>query len=386
MRLRWFWLVVVVLAGCGEGPPPLDELPLRDALRADPEVVAALPDDARAKLAARLEAARAGDAVSDAVGTGTEEPAALVAALDLARARRSGDPLIAGVIAGGVATPVAGGAGEATASALPPLETDAGTPTADLERAALNGAAGDPLRALLRTSGAARLRRVTGWPTGAVAIGDSVYVNAAWLVALAPATGNAADGGAAPGPAAVAAAATTVAPAPVPAPRAQAPAATDGGPPAAADVDGGAPAEEQSALTWAEPDGGTTVTVSQPTDTSFWDACGSCSDACASTDDSSCDDSSSDSCDSSTDSGSSDSCNNTTDDGSTDSCNNTTDDGSTDSCNNTDSGDSSCEVGRGRGRGRGHRHGGGKGTMAWLLTPLGYLMARDRSSKVRPRS
>ena len=124
MRLRWLWLVVVVLGGCGEGPPPLDELPLRDALRADPEVVAALTDGARATLAARLEAARAGDAVADDVGTGAEEPAAQVAALDLARARRSGGPLIAGVIAGGVATPVAGSAADAAGNALPPLEIE----------------------------------------------------------------------------------------------------------------------------------------------------------------------------------------------------------------------------------------------------------------------
>jgi hypothetical protein len=367
-RLRYLWLVVV-LVGCGEGPPPLDELPLRDALRADPEVVAALPDDARAKLASRLEAARAGDGVTDDLHTDAVEPVALVAALDVARARRSGGPLVAGVIAGGVATPLADSADDAGGPALPALESGAAAATGDLELAALNEKAGASLRALLRASGASRLRRVTGWPTGAVAIGDSVYVNAAWLVAMAPANGGPADAGAPP--------ATTGGPAPAPATGAQPPARAPSVPPSGADA--GAPAEEQSALAsavpsdYGGPDGGTTTTAPTPTptDTSFWDSCAACSDACASSDSSGCDDSSDNSCDSTS-----------SDDGSTDSCNNTTDDGSTDSCNNTgDGGDSNCQVAGGRSRG--HGRGGGPGRVAWLLTPLGYLMARERAGKVR---
>lgn len=51
---------------------------------------------------------------------------------------------------------------------------------------ALAGHAGVELRILLAASGAHHLRRVVGWPIGAVAIDDTLYVNAAWLVALAP--------------------------------------------------------------------------------------------------------------------------------------------------------------------------------------------------------
>ncbi|HVV48268.1 MAG TPA: hypothetical protein VHO06_01295, partial [Polyangia bacterium] len=87
---RRAWLLVGLLlmgAGCGDGAP-FEELPLRDALRAEPEAVAALPPAARRHLAERLEAARGADLGRDAVGEGAD-PGALVAALDAARARRS---------------------------------------------------------------------------------------------------------------------------------------------------------------------------------------------------------------------------------------------------------------------------------------------------------
>ena len=180
-------------AGCGDGPP-LDELPLRDALRAEPAVVAALPAPARAQLAARLEAARTGDGGSDSVASGAN-PGALVGALDDARARRSADALIVGAIGGGVGRPIATAAASSDQQSLPPLEGLGATDTAGLEARALAGAAGGPLRGLLAYSGASRLERVVGWPAGAVAIGDTVYVDASWLVALAPAD-DAADGGA----------------------------------------------------------------------------------------------------------------------------------------------------------------------------------------------
>src|SRR5207237_1768216 len=106
--------------GCGEGPP-LDELPLRDSLRAEPAVVAALPADARAQLAGHLEAARGGDSGSDPVGAGTD-PRTLVGALDEARARRSADALIVGAVADGMGRPVVAGAPPAEERPLPPLE------------------------------------------------------------------------------------------------------------------------------------------------------------------------------------------------------------------------------------------------------------------------
>ena len=140
-RARFGWLSIglstLVLVGCGDGTPPLDELPLRDTLRADPAVVAALDDSARQRLAARFGAA-ADDTTSD-VSTDGPTPAAEVASVDEARVRRAADALVVGTIAGGVARPVAVGAGAQTP--LPQLEGEVATTTAALETRALAGAA-----------------------------------------------------------------------------------------------------------------------------------------------------------------------------------------------------------------------------------------------------
>src|SRR5207344_31238 len=84
MRCEKVWLLgaLAVLVGCGDDQPPLDELPLRDALRADPGVIAALAPPARSRLAARLEAARAGDEASDELDVLEGAPGALVLAAD----------------------------------------------------------------------------------------------------------------------------------------------------------------------------------------------------------------------------------------------------------------------------------------------------------------
>ena len=180
-------LSTVALVGCGDGTPPLDELPLRDTLRADPAVVAALGDQARQRLAARFEAAVTEDATSDALAE-RPTPASEVTALDEARMRRTAEALVVGTIAGGIARPVALVMGAETP--LPQLEGPAATTTAALEARALDGAAGARLRALSRSSGAQHLERVVGWPAGAVAIGETIYVDASWLVALAPVQGG----------------------------------------------------------------------------------------------------------------------------------------------------------------------------------------------------
>lgn len=377
MRLAYAGVVwvVVLFAGCGQGPPPLDELPLRDALRADPEVVAALSDDARARLAARLDTARARDTDADDVAGAGEDPATLVAAVDRARTERHAEPLIVGLISAGVARSLPGRDDGPDAQPLPSFEDATGAVTTDAELAALAGNAGTTVRALLKASGASRLRRVTGWPTGALALGDVVYVNAAWLVALAPGSSGRPDAAASAAPPSSGSA--TVAPS-----------RAAGLDPASAE----APREKQSALADGsegayEPDGGTPPPAPPPpppppppeNDTSFWDACGACSDACASSP--SCDTSSSDSCDDSGDDGSTDSCDSGPDDGSPDACSGGPDDGSSDSCSGADDGSASgCQVAkaaRPRCRSRGPRRSRGA-TEAWLLAPLGFLMASQR--------
>jgi hypothetical protein len=194
MRGSWrgWLLLAITTVGCAGGPP-LDELPLRDALRAEPDVVAALPDDARARLAARFQAEGAGDTASDPVEAGALAASPLVAQADVARQHRSADALVIGLVGGGAAQALPAGSQAAVTAALPPLEGPVATSTADLESRALAGVAGASLRELLAASRATRLERVVGWPVAAVAIGDTIYVNAAWLAAVAP--GNA-DGGA----------------------------------------------------------------------------------------------------------------------------------------------------------------------------------------------
>src|SRR6185437_15028805 len=333
-------------AGCGDGPP-FDELPLRDALRAEPEAVAALPLASRQTLAARLEAARTGEVGTDRVEAVTQ-PAALVTALDEARVQRSADALVVGAVTDGVARPVSSASPDD--APLPALEGVTATGTAALEAGALAGSAGTTLRGLLAASRAARLERVVGWPVGAVAIGDTVYVDAAWLVALAPApsAADAGDSGAVvvaggrTDPTAATTAATTSSVSSVRSP-----------------LDGGA----SVAASYFGVDAGTYVPPPTPppppppppsSSAGFWDACAA---GCSAGD--SCDTGSEDDSCSSTDDGSSDSCSGGTDDGSGDACSTPPDDGS------------SCRVAPGRERPR-------AATVVWVLAPLGFLVGRRR--------
>jgi hypothetical protein len=334
---------LITLAGCASGGPPFDELPLRDTLRADPEAVAALPDESRARLAARFQAAGAADTAADPVEA-SAAPAALLAQVDLARQHRSADALVVGIVGGGAAQALPAGTQASAGAPLPPLEGPAATVTAELEARALAGPAGASLRELLTASHARRLQRVVGWPVAAVAIGDTAYVNGAWLVAFAPvaADGGTSDGGCDAG-------------------------GCDGG----AGGRAGQRSNSQEpprvvimtdfATTW--PDAGTTTTPpttigggSVDTASDAADSCAGLADACDSTDNGSVD-----SCDSTDDGTGDDSCSNTGDGSEADACSAPADDGS--------AGD--CRTAPGRGRPR-------TGTLVWLFAPLAYLWGRKR--------
>jgi hypothetical protein len=339
--VRWTLLSLLVVVGCADGAPPLDELPLRDALRADPAVVAELGDSARQRLAARFDAAAAEQATADTV-VEAKTPAAEIAALDDVRARRGADAVVIVAIGDGVARTVVATAGAADGDPLPALEGEVATTTAALEARAMSGAAAAPLRAILEASGARRLERVVGWPAGAVAIGQTIYVNAAWLVALAPGA-EIGDSGAPDVQTGRAAGDVTSAAVPSP-PAAVAPAAT------IESFDGGRAPDD---LAYPAFDAGTIVPPlpppppsPPPPGPSFWDACAAGSDGCAA---------SSDSCD--------------TSDGEDDSCS-STDDGSDDSCS-TPPDDGSCRMAPGRERPR-------AATIVWVLAPLGFLIGRRR--------
>jgi hypothetical protein len=192
-------LVSTLVTGCSSAQaPPYADLPLRDALGADPAVLATMPPDELTAIADRLELERAAQHEAGSLPLdGLTSPAGAVRAMDDRRRVRGDEALVAGQLdlrAAETATvhPMAalpdGGAPAERASrgpvTLPALEGTASTDTRELEMRALEGHGGEVLDALVRTSGARRLVRVTQWPTGAVAVGDIVYVNGSWLVAM----------------------------------------------------------------------------------------------------------------------------------------------------------------------------------------------------------
>jgi hypothetical protein len=354
-----------LLVGCDQGPPPFDELPLRDALHATPEVVASLPDSARVQLAARFDSARAKDDTTDELATSEgATPAAMVASLDRVRQGRKGEPLVAGVLNSGAAWPIRDLAYPPHAPVLPPIEGTFAATTATMETRSLHGEAGAAVRALFAASGAHHLYRVIGWPVGAVAIDDTVYVNASWLVSLAPVgvDGGTTDGSANPGALV---------------------ASGSGNNPASGtplDGIGTAPATHQptsvqrGALTSAnQGDAGVVQQPSgsgppSPTAGDSLDACSGCAGACDSGDGDSCDagDDGSDGSDACASSG------DASDGGETDSCANASADGS-DSCSGAGDGAdaASCQILRG-----GERK--SSGTRMWLLAPLAFLLLKRR--------
>jgi hypothetical protein len=186
--------MALLLSACtAPSVPPYDDLPLRDALLADPAAVSGVPDADRRKLADRLM--MDGDAAHDpqrlAIDPAGLAPADLIARIDADRTPKGEDAwVLVQVRAEGsgslVARPVARRDDRAPAlPELPPVEGDAPPPeTRELEARALSGRAGDVLRALLEESGAVRVVRVVAWPSAVVALGDTLYVNGSWLVAM----------------------------------------------------------------------------------------------------------------------------------------------------------------------------------------------------------
>lgn len=396
MRTRVLWSVagiaifvlVFSVAGCGDEPPPFDELPLRDALRAQPDIIAALSDASRQRLAARLEAERVRDtSLEQVLLDEAATPGTRLVAVDVAREKARREPLMVGAISDGIVRPLSETvvAAAATPVALPLLEVPADAAITPAESRALAGAAAPLLRALLTSSGAVRLRRVAGWPTGAVAIGDTVYVNGAWLVALAPSAAMAPDAGRDQDTPQGATASASVAS--VPAVPSNPSSVPDGGTDLTATTD--EILRRSSAVsTTVMPDGGVTVPPTDPdppppvdtTDScaSFLDACGEVSYACSQSDNSgdSCGGSSGagdDSCGGFPDDGSDDACTSPPDDGSDDACAAPPDDGSDTACSSPpdDGSASSCQITRGPAR-------RGPGTIVGLFMPLAFLLLRRR--------
>ena len=191
-------VVATLLARSASGTsPPLEQLGLRDALLARPEVIAALLPAAHQQLAQRFEDARRhpGNPQEPVVATAFT-PVDEVRAVDEGRLGRGRDALIAGQLqltAAGLEVPFFSAEVADGPAPLPPLEGVPAGATAEDEAIALRGTAGAVLRGLLDQSGASRLVRVVSWPVAAVAIKEAVYVNAAWLMAMAPLPTHGAD-------------------------------------------------------------------------------------------------------------------------------------------------------------------------------------------------
>ncbi|WP_437572418.1 hypothetical protein [Sorangium sp. So ce542] len=183
-------LAIAALGACSAEAPPYDDLPLRDALSAAPEVLAALPEEALHDLAARLEEAhREQGEETPILDAEIASAPALVRSADAAREELGKDAIVLGALEpsaeGFALRSLAAERGSERPVARPVLAGQPASPeTAGLEGAALGGRAGAIVADLARRAGARELVRVTGLPAGAVALDRAVYVNAAWLVAL----------------------------------------------------------------------------------------------------------------------------------------------------------------------------------------------------------
>ncbi|HEX3343247.1 MAG TPA: hypothetical protein VHS09_01690 [Polyangiaceae bacterium] len=175
---------------CSSPAPPYADLSLRDALGADPSVIAALPLAEQVTIADHFEEQRAAETDADAVPlTAPSTPQEVLRAMDEARRAAGDDALVVAQLhatggALGVKALPGSAAGQGSPVALPPLEGEPATETADAEARALDGKAGQVLGDVVRATGARRLVRVTQWPTGVVAVDGVAYVNGSWLVAM----------------------------------------------------------------------------------------------------------------------------------------------------------------------------------------------------------
>ncbi len=188
-----FFALTTIACGGSDTAPPFDELTLRDALGASPEVIARLSPHARRALANRLEAARATQHDHEPVPAGEASATTVeseVRTVDATRLSRGSDVLVlarAEHAPSGATLHAWAESAETLGDSrdpLPPMENATGGETAALEARAIDGKAGAILVDLLKASGAQRLVRVTQWPVAAIASGEVIYVNAGWLVAM----------------------------------------------------------------------------------------------------------------------------------------------------------------------------------------------------------
>jgi hypothetical protein len=180
--------LVIFMAGCGD-VPPFEGLDLRDALRADPKVIAAMSFESRRSLAHRILAVESIVAEPTPVSDLSLAPAQRILAADQAIQTKGKEAAILAVLRDkdGQLSLVRHLHTQKSIKnkMLPKLEGQPAKLTAAFEQRALQGQAGRRLQDLCtQTTNANRLQRVVGWPVGAVVMRNTVYVNASWLVIM----------------------------------------------------------------------------------------------------------------------------------------------------------------------------------------------------------
>jgi hypothetical protein len=195
-----FFACSLFACGGGEESPPLDEMPLRDTLLAEPRSIAQLPTDVRQRLRARFSAERLrADATTEVSLQPGMTFANQVLLMDATRFSAGRDALLSGtwqeLPQTAQATAFIAAVGSQPLAELPPLEGDLSGSTLLMEQHALTGEAGAVVEGLLRATSARRLERVVSLPLAALSANGTVYVNAAWLTAMDPQTTSCSGGG-----------------------------------------------------------------------------------------------------------------------------------------------------------------------------------------------
>lgn len=179
-------IVLLYASACGSDTPPLDQMPLRDALLSGSDSISQLDTDARQHLAARFEIERKKSTSPQSfAGATSASPEQALVQWDLARAAEGLDALLVGRLAptpqGWRFEPMPD-----TMTDVPSRCISAPPEMKPRELRALCGRAGAILDQLATTMGARHLVRTERLPGAAIAALGVVYVNASWLIAMEP--------------------------------------------------------------------------------------------------------------------------------------------------------------------------------------------------------
>lgn len=182
-------LLLAVVGGCTPAPgAPFDQLALRDALRADPEAIAALDRVELETLAGRLEDARASQSARGAQPrTSAGDAIGHAIAYDERRERAAEDALVAIEVESRTLEVEIGTLAMAPDSGMPrvpELVVDDPVLAEEPYAGLIASSARAPLLEVAAMSGATHLRAARNVPFALLADGETLHVNLVWLVAM----------------------------------------------------------------------------------------------------------------------------------------------------------------------------------------------------------